>query len=502
MPTFDEKGEIKEWFGMASDITVQKKAEEEFQRYSDELKRKEKETLELIDSFTEGSWIVDPVAGTIMCSEKWAKCIGLNLVPEEERLAYTHTLIHPDDTTGGNSIPYYIEIGAARFDLEYRIKTVDSGYIWAKHRGKIVYNEKGQAVKVYGVTFDITEHKHMEDALRESEAKYRTIFETSQEGIWVINGNDQTILVNERLQQMLGYSFDELMGRSPQAFMAPEFQAAANERLADHMEGNKQVIDYRFIKKDGSSLWCILSSTPLFDKNGKFDGSIAMFSDITDRKKTEIEKDHYMKIAEERADWLQAIMDLIPAGIWVSDHTGKVVMVNQETVNMYRGSSPLFGSLEEYTSHKLFLPGTDEPVVFKPFQPKEALIGVVLDFERFDGTRGTQVASTEALRDKEGNIINYVVVAMDITPLREAEKALKKSENNALELVDKLNQAKEELTNALHLAEQKSAEWNAIVDAVPDGLTVYGKSGEILYMNDAVKNIIDNYDASISDGVE
>ncbi|WP_198306559.1 hypothetical protein [Dehalobacterium formicoaceticum] len=65
---------------MASDITVQKKAEEEFQRYSDELKRKEKETLELIDSFTEGSWIVDPVAGTIMCSEKWAKCIDLDLV--------------------------------------------------------------------------------------------------------------------------------------------------------------------------------------------------------------------------------------------------------------------------------------------------------------------------------------------------------------------------------------------------------------------------------------
>jgi PAS domain S-box-containing protein len=612
VPIFDEKGEIKEWVGVARDITVQKKAEEEFQCYADELKRKEKETLELIDSFTEGSsWIVDLVAGTIICSEKWAKRIGLDLVPEEEGLAYAHTLIHPDDTTGGNSISYYIEIGATRFDLEYRIKTVDSGYIWVKHRGKIVYNEQGQAAKVYGATFDITERKQMEDALRDSEqrfrlatqaagmytweldvstgeirffgdvkgvigfsytavddvfslierytapedsarhqeallrtmrgegdlhsinrvinpdtgeilwmethattlvaaddgtqqrvvgiacniterkrveealcaseAKYRTIFETSQEGIWVINGKDQTILVNERLQQMLGYSFDELMGLSPQALMAPEFQAAANERLADHMEGNRQVLDYRFIRKDGSDLWCILSATPLFDKNGKFDGSVAMITDITDRKKIEIENDHYMKIVEERADWNQAIIDLIPAGIWISDHSGKVVMVNQEAKNMYRGSSPLSGSPEEYTSYKLFLPGTDEPVVFEPYVPKEALHGVVLDFERFDGTRGTLVVSTEALRDKEGNIINYVAISMDITSLREAEKALKKSENNALELVDKLNQAQEELINALHLAEQKSAEWNAIVDAVPDGLTVYGKSGEIIY---------------------
>lgn len=78
-----------------------------------------------------------------------------------------------------------------------------------------------------------------------------------------------TILVNERLQHMLGYSFDEIVGKSPQAYMAPEFKVVANERLIEHMGGMKQVIDYRFLKKDGSYLWCILSSTPLFDKNGE-----------------------------------------------------------------------------------------------------------------------------------------------------------------------------------------------------------------------------------------
>jgi signal transduction histidine kinase len=57
--------------------------------------------------------------------------------------------------------------------------------------------------------------------------------------------------------------------------------------LAEHIAGIKQVIDYKFIKKDGSSLWCILSSTPQFDKNGKFDGSITMITDITERKRTE-----------------------------------------------------------------------------------------------------------------------------------------------------------------------------------------------------------------------
>ena len=269
------------------------------------------------------------------------------------------------------------------------------------------------------------------EKLKLNEKRLLALIKTAQEGIWVIDGSAQTVLVNEKLQQMLGYTFNEMLGRSPKVFMAPEFRAEANEILAEHMEGIKQVIDFRFIKKDGSSLWCILSSTPLFDKNGKFDGSIAMITDITDRKKAEIEKDHYMKIVKERAAWHQAILDLLPVGIWISDHTGKVIAVNQAAVDMYGGRPSTAGRPEEHTSYKLFLPGTDEQVVFEPYVPKEALVNAVLDYERFDGTRGTLIASTKALRDEDGNIINYIAIATDITPLRKLKVALQKSEKNA-----------------------------------------------------------------------
>jgi len=381
------------------------------------------------------------------------------------------------------------------FDLEHRVLKADGNVGWIHSRAVPVLDENGEIIEWFGAASDITGSKKMDEALRDSEAKYRTIVETAQEGIWVINGNDQTTLVNERLRQMLGYSLDELMGQSPQAFMAPEFQAAANERLAEHMEGISHVIDYRFIKKDGGSLWCILSSTPLFNRDGKFDGSIAMITDITERKQTEEELQRYTA-------WHKAILDLIPAGVWISDHTGTVITVNQEAVNMYRGSSPSAGSPEEYKSYRLFLPGTDEPVVLEPYVPKEALTGVVLDFARFDGTRGTLVASTQALRDEDGNVINCVATAMDISPLRQAEAALQESEKNALNLVEELSQTKSELTDALHLAEQKSAEWNAIVDAAPDGITVYGKKGDILYMNDAVRDLIGSYDESVKSSFE
>lgn len=147
------------------------------------LKQREEESLELINSFTEGAWIVDRVAGTIKCSEKWAKRIGLDLVPEEERLPYVHTLSHPDDTAGCNSILYYMETKATSYNLEYRIKTVDCGYIWTQNRGKIVYNEQGQAVKVSGATFDITERKQAEDKRAKAEAELKKTLDLLEEKV-------------------------------------------------------------------------------------------------------------------------------------------------------------------------------------------------------------------------------------------------------------------------------------------------------------------------------
>jgi PAS domain S-box-containing protein len=137
------------------------------------------ESLELIDGFTEGSWIVDRTAGTIRCSEKWAARIGLDLVPEREQLGYTHTLVHPDDRRNGNSIEHCMETGLTRFDLEYRVKTTDSGYIWTQNKGKIIYDDEGRAVRVYAATIDITGRKRAEEALRESEARQAFLLELS-----------------------------------------------------------------------------------------------------------------------------------------------------------------------------------------------------------------------------------------------------------------------------------------------------------------------------------
>jgi PAS domain S-box-containing protein len=157
------------------DITERKRMEELLRQKTEELQNNIKESLELVDGFTEGSWIVDRKTGTIQCSEKWAKRIGLDLVPEQDRLSYMHTLSYPPDQQDGNSIEHCMETGTIRFDLEYRVKTVDSGYVWTQNKGKIVYDAHGIAVKIYAVVIDITERKKAEEALRQSEQKARAL---------------------------------------------------------------------------------------------------------------------------------------------------------------------------------------------------------------------------------------------------------------------------------------------------------------------------------------
>jgi PAS domain S-box-containing protein len=134
---------------------------------------------------------------------------------------------------------------------------------------------------------DITERKKSEEKLRESEEKHRNIVETSQEGIWLIDHNDQTIFVNQKVSEMLGYSINEILGQSPQKFLAPEFRLVADNYLREHRHRVNTVRDYRFIRKDESDLWCILSARQLLDAKGKHSGSLGMLTDITERKQAE-----------------------------------------------------------------------------------------------------------------------------------------------------------------------------------------------------------------------
>ncbi len=134
---------------------------------------------------------------------------------------------------------------------------------------------------------DITESKLAQEALRESEERYRRIIEISLEGVWKIDLNGNTTFVNQRMAEMLGYSISEMAGKPLFAFTDDEGKAIAEAYIERRRQGIDEQHDFKFSCKDGTELWTIVSTNSLFDAQGQYNGALAMITDITQRKYAE-----------------------------------------------------------------------------------------------------------------------------------------------------------------------------------------------------------------------
>ncbi|MEG3840005.1 PAS domain S-box protein [Microcoleus sp. herbarium14] len=150
-----------------------------------------------------------------------------------------------------------------------------------------VRNERQEITGGLLMTQNITARQIAEEALKESEEKYRCIVETADEGIWMIDAGGKTTFVNQKMADMLGCTVEETIGQTLFAFMDAEGMAIAEANLDRRREGISEQHDFKFRRRDGSDLWAIVSSNSLSDKQGRYAGALAMVADITDRKQTE-----------------------------------------------------------------------------------------------------------------------------------------------------------------------------------------------------------------------
>jgi PAS domain S-box-containing protein len=119
--------------------------------------------------------------------------------------------------------------------------------------------------------------------LRESEAKFRHIFETANEGIWILNPELTIETANQRMAEILGYELHELIGRKKYDFAFPEDVDFINRLFDERRTGKIQTaIEVRFRHKNGQAVWTLLSARPLYQSGG-FAGALDMFTDVTAR---------------------------------------------------------------------------------------------------------------------------------------------------------------------------------------------------------------------------
>ncbi|MCC6133928.1 MAG: PAS domain S-box protein [Candidatus Contendobacter sp.] len=131
------------------------------------------------------------------------------------------------------------------------------------------------------LAWDIAERKQAEEALRQSEARYRRIVETANEGIWAMDEDYLTTFINPRMAALLGYTMDEILGQPVTAFLFEADLADHREKMRIRQQGGDARYERRFRRKDGSELWTLVSAVALSDDHLRFGGSFAMFTDIT-----------------------------------------------------------------------------------------------------------------------------------------------------------------------------------------------------------------------------
>ncbi|HII00214.1 TPA: PAS domain S-box protein [Methanosarcinaceae archaeon] len=163
-----------------------------------------------------------------------------------------------------------------------------------------VFDSHGKLTAISFISRDITERKRVEEKLRESEEKYRNIVETANEGILIIDDEATITYANKKLADMLGYTLEEGIGRPVWDFADEESKTILKQNLDKRWQGVNESYELKLICKDGSPLWALINAKSLFEKDGRFMGTVSMITDITERKKAEeaLEKMDKVRIKE------------------------------------------------------------------------------------------------------------------------------------------------------------------------------------------------------------
>ncbi|MCF8240950.1 MAG: PAS domain S-box protein [Melioribacteraceae bacterium] len=173
---------------------------------------------------------------------------------------------------------------------------------------------------------DISERKNAETALKESEERYKGLFESSPVGIVVENENGDIIAVNKAIQQISGYDREELIGRNINLFVHEDQHELVKDNIRRLLNGESLQFETQSVRKDGSTIYSELFETAIQLPGGKKE-IISITNDITKRREIELHN-------KEMAEMYSTILETTQDGFWLVDKTGKFLDVNENYCRM------------------------------------------------------------------------------------------------------------------------------------------------------------------------
>lgn len=194
-------------------------------------------------------------------------------------------IVHPDDQERVRVENDRTNRTGEPFILEYRLVRKDGGIVWVRDQAVLVNDPQSQEKIWQGVMVDITERKLAEDALQQSETRFRLLLQSQGEGTLLFNQYAQLVFVNPAAETLFGVQAGRLVGRSLMEFADAAAVANLIEQIANLPAGKSAELEMQILpqgRKDPR--WLTISLSPWYEAQGQLAGGLALCRDITDKK--------------------------------------------------------------------------------------------------------------------------------------------------------------------------------------------------------------------------
>jgi two-component system cell cycle sensor histidine kinase/response regulator CckA len=193
------------------------------------------------------------------------------------------------------------------------------------------WDSDGTLIGLIGISRDITDKRRAEEALRESQERYRVLIENQGEGVGVVDTNEVFQFANPAAHRIFGVPTGELVGRNLREFVPPEDWQAIQNQSRERQEGLGSTYELNIVRPDGTRRCLLITGTPQMDANGVVSGTFGVFRDITEMKLAEgalRESEEKHRVVVERVnDGIVILQD----GIVRFTNSGFAAMLGYET---------------------------------------------------------------------------------------------------------------------------------------------------------------------------
>ncbi len=402
-------------------IAELEKSEKGRRRADEALRESETKFSSLIDNIPDVIYTTASDGRTIFVSNMVEKVYGFT--PEEiyrggDMVWFGR--IHPDDVE--TVIEKFQALFERRqlFDIEYRIQRKDERWIWLHDRAVATY-EKDGIWYADGIFTDITERKQAEEALKESEERYRTLAEGAHDAIFIIDRDDRVRYVNSFAAKLVGLPCEEVVGRQRRELFPPEESDKMKSNLDKVFQTGEPLYSEETITYLNRKYWQSTWLVPINGTAGKVKAVMGITRDITERKQAEEalreKEEKYCTLVEQTTDVVYEV-----------DRTGKFTYCSPRMQDIFGYSS------EEFIGKKpidLMSPAEQEnntPMFQDTIMSRNSIYLSDIKFPDKRGVIRLIEINGRPFFDEHNNFAGYRGIFRDITERQKAEEALKESE--------------------------------------------------------------------------